>query len=130
MVSLDPFTWNDDQLKIYTWLERQDDFWKIHEWPDWARKLAITLHKSDSQMYNFMVFLIANGLDPAKSMIWTLANTVHYDIIVMNPPVGRARYTMKEFEDCRRVVEKAKKGTLLLGKKRVYDMNLGRPVQT
>jgi len=50
--------------RYWQYLNKQDKFFKISEWPQWAQVNMVRPHKSDSQMYNLAYFLIGNGLDP------------------------------------------------------------------
>lgn len=131
---LDVEFWQDDQHRLWNYFETvQEVIAPIHSWPEWAQVQAVNLHKNDSQMYNFMYFLIINGVSPSQAVGWTLANTVRgmkSPYVVLNPPVGYARYTQKEYEDCLRVKKKAEEGKLISKSKRVYDLIKGRPEWT
>lgn len=130
------------QHMVWAALSRQD-WWPIDQWPEWAQLQAVNLNKDDSKMYNFMYFLISNGLDPVRAARWTLATGGRrigdaWDVVSDWPygavePILRwnrdgSRYHAKRIRDTARVVGKALAGTLLKDDKRVYDMTAARPL--
>ncbi len=79
-------------------------------------------HKNDSQMYNLMFFLLANGLYPPTALQWTfMADTAQ------GVPV-KGVYKLKEINDAARVIQKHDSGDLYTGKKKVFDMFQQRPI--
>jgi len=123
---LDPYTWTDDQHLIWNYLSRNDVFPQVQQWPAWAQIQAINMHKSDNEVFNFMYFLIANGLPADDARTWALAKTVKEGRIQWDDT--HVRYTKKETGDASRIMYKAIEGRLLTGKKRVYDLTAGRPL--
>jgi len=123
---LDPFYWTDDQHLIWSVLSNPESFQPVQRWPAWAQIQAINMHKSDNEVFNFMYFLIANGLSPDESRTWALASTVKNGKIQWDDK--HVRYTKKETGDASRIMYKALEGRLLTGKKRVYDLTAGRPL--
>jgi len=63
---------NQREARVWNYLNRDVlPFWQINQWPDWAQKAAMTLHKDNRMRYNFFFFLVANGLDPSLASEWT-----------------------------------------------------------
>ncbi len=102
--------------------KRQDSFWPISQWPAWAQQLFLIQHKNDSQVYNLMFFLLANGLVPFMALKWALmADTRNGE-----PVMGT--YSNKELNDAARITQRHISGDLYQGKKKVFDMYQGRPI--
>jgi len=116
----------EDRITNRWWqyLDRQDIFWKISLWPVWAQTDILLPHKNDSEMYNLFFFLNANGLLPGLCKQWIMG--MDYDWATKRQIDGV--YSPKEILDMNKVMVKAYQGTLLEGKKQVYDMLLRRPV--
>jgi len=123
---LDPFYWTDDQHLIWNVLSNYDGFTPVQQWPAWAQIQAINMHKSDNEVFNFMYFLIANGLPGDEARTWALASTVKEGRIQWDS--GHVRYSKKETSDASRIMYKHLEGKLLTGRKRVFDLTAGRPL--
>lgn len=123
---LDPFYWSDDQHLIWNCLSNYDGFYPVQQWPAWAQIQAINMHKNDNEVYNFMYFLIANGLPADEARTWALAKTCKNGKIQWDDT--QTRYSKKETAEASRIMYKAVSGTLLNGKKRVFDLTAGRPL--
>jgi len=110
--------------RYWQFLNNQDVFFHIRLWPVWAQRLVLVPHKNNDQMYNLFFFLNANGLLPGLCKSWIIA--FDYDWRLKRLVDGV--YSPKEITEINRVMVKAYNGTLLQGKKRVFDIIQGRPV--
>lgn len=115
--------WKPHQLRIWSYLNhRQDIFWPIETWPEWAQNSIVLAHKGDSQVFNLAVFLLVNGLDEATTFKWISARDVKNGIF------QEGDYTRKERQDMERIRFRWSTGMLPLEGKRVFDMRGGYPM--
>ncbi len=120
---MDKATLSVKQHKVWYFLDHvQDSFWPISQWPQWTQFIAMIPHKNDSQVFNLMFFLLANGLYPQKAMQWALMADTHQAYPV------KGVYSMKEVNDAARILQRHASGDLYQKKKKVYDMISGRPI--
>jgi len=110
--------------RFWQYLNRQDTFFHVQHWPLWAQRLILLPHKNDNQMFNLFYFLHGNGLSPGFCKAWIMA----YDYDWAKKALIEGTYTKKEVLDINKLMVKAYQGELLNGKKRVYDLIDGRPV--
>lgn len=120
--------WGPDQHLWWKFFsENQDSFFKLDDWPEWVKALMMKWHKSDSNMYNLMYFFVGNGLAPHIAFRWVMGGQMEVRNGVWTMHIGK-QYKASEIYDAERVLDKAKAGELLTGKKRVFDMNSRRVV--
>lgn len=123
LVEIDKKGWEPHQLRIWSYLNhRQDIFWPIDQWPSWAQRQIVLTHKSDSAMFNLAVFFLVNGLPEEVAFDWIRCRDVRGTQLV------EGNYSLKEYADMERLRWRWGRGLLPLRGKRVYDMNLRRPV--
>lgn len=140
-------TMTDAQHRVWAAFQALDWFSFATQWPEWAQEQAINLHKTDNKMYNFVYFLVDNGMSPEKAGYYALATDADLRtigderkyVILSDYPYGAAfsllrwnrdgrNYKAKRIRDTARVVDKAERGVLLTDRKRVMDMTAGRPL--
>lgn len=120
-VAVNKDRWDPARHKIWYYLNNQDDWYKIRNWPAWAQSLVTLAHKNDSQFYNIFVFLVVNGAAPGLALQWSRAGDVQGRTLVAGV------YSGKELLDQDRIMDRWSAGTLIASGKRVFDMRKGRP---
>ena len=62
------------ESRLWNYFTRQDDFWPIREWPEWAREAALLHHKKYRERYRLFLFWTFNGLNPFTARMWLIMN--------------------------------------------------------
>lgn len=114
---------------IQYFIDMSDDFWyPFHTWPEWVREQIILEHKNNSQRYNLFVFFVLNGLGPNTAARWITVSRIE-DETGKRGRVYHGNYdaqAMRQLYD--QMPRQLEEGTLVKDGKRVFDMQLGRPV--
>lgn len=98
----------------------QDEFWKVHEWPRWARQ-TIVRHKGNNDRFQLYLWLVANGLRPAVAERWVRAEDARDGRLVLDNRDKAIRHVEQMSRQLR-------EGRLFRGNKRVFDMVKGHVV--
>jgi len=112
------------KARIWKYLNlTQDDFYRIHEWPKWARDTALD-RKSNNDRFQLFYFLVGNGLSPMVAGRWVRILDVD--------PAGIE--VLDEREKALRHVDQMKMAVsdrrFLTGQKMVFNMHTRRPERT
>jgi len=71
------FPRGDREARVWNYFTRQDEFWGIREWPEWAQQIALLEHKRYRDRYRFFLFLTFNGLNPLTARMWVVMMDYH-----------------------------------------------------
>lgn len=107
------------RLSLY--FKKQDLFFPYRKWPSWAREYILLEHKPNRVRFNLFFFLVGNGLHPETAASWIIKK----DFIAGVPVDGeynRNALTQLFIQ----LPKQVKDGTLFRGKKKMFDMAMGR----
>lgn len=108
------------EARVWNYINRQDLFWHMSLWPEWAQTAMLMEHKTYDRRYDLIYFLTANGLDPDVALEWITCRDV------VNGTCLTEAYDKHAWRDMLGLIKKAKEGTLLHGNKPMLDMIIGR----
>lgn len=60
------------RARLRNYFQKQDLFWPIGKWPQWAQDFAVGDRHGNRNRFNFFFFLWVNGLDIETAGSWTL----------------------------------------------------------
>lgn len=110
------------EARVMNYVNSSDKFFRTIEWPLWAQRLLLKEHKKRNERFNLYYFLIANGLYPGTAIVWsTMTDVVNRRAVSMG-------YDADALRDVKGLLTKTHAGVIPNGRKRVYDMQLRRPV--
>jgi len=73
---IDEFS-SDREHRIWKYLnDKQDSFWPIESWPQWAQASILKVHRKRGDNYTLFCFLVGNGLAPRTAGEWVWNNDV------------------------------------------------------
>ena len=61
------------EARLWNFFQKQDDFWRIEEWPEYIKIIALKYQRNNRERYTFWFFLVGNGLDPNIASEWVLS---------------------------------------------------------
>jgi len=109
------------QARIWNFLNSGEDFFPIRDWPDYLQTLQLKQHRVNRERFTLFFFLAANGLDPEVAAQWTLLNDVIHGRLITRG------YDYQAHRQVQQLITQHTSGSLYSGRKRIYDMNAGRP---
>jgi len=107
--------------RLYSFFRRQDWFWGIDEWPEWAQRMAVKRHKDSRERYRLFVFFTYNGLAGDLAASWIKARDVRQDGWLV-----WERYDVPAMNQLATLQREARSGELFNKCGKVMDMTKGR----